>query len=352
MGRVTAGLDEHFRSNVASWSPADPATSDERLARLFEAQALSRHLDFAARDLHARGEGFYTIGSAGHESNAAVALALRPDDPALLHYRSGGFYCARAAQVDGIDPVRDVLLGPDRRPARTRSPADGTRSSATPRCTSSRRPRPSPRTCRARSGWRSRSTARRGSASPRPGPRTPSWSPAWATPRSTTRPPWAPSTRPATPSTRSCRCRCSSSARTTAGASRCRARRAGSRTRCPRGPGFEYVAVDGADASPRSTAATEAADWVRSTRKPVILHLRTVRFLGHAGSDAELGYRRREGAAGRPRPRPAARHGPGAARRRAGHAERCSRGTKPPATGSPRRCVTRSPPTGWARPRR
>ena len=48
---------------------------------------------------------------AGHEGNAALAAALRPNDPALLHYRSGGFYCARARQVPGVDPVRDVLLG-------------------------------------------------------------------------------------------------------------------------------------------------------------------------------------------------------------------------------------------------
>ena len=112
MGRVTAGLDEHFRTAAASLTPSGATAGDpDELARLFEAQALSRHLDFVARDLHARGVGYYTIGSAGHESNAAVAMALRPTDPALLHYRSGGFYCARAAQVSGVDPVRDVLLG-------------------------------------------------------------------------------------------------------------------------------------------------------------------------------------------------------------------------------------------------
>ena len=58
----------------------------------------------------ARSCGFYTIGSAGHESNALVALALRTTDPALLHYRSGGFYLARACQA-GRDGVWDVLLG-------------------------------------------------------------------------------------------------------------------------------------------------------------------------------------------------------------------------------------------------
>src|SRR6185369_9988493 len=55
--------------------------------------------------------GYYTIGSSGHEGNAAVAAALRATDPALLHYRSGGFYCMRAAQVAGSDPIRDVLRG-------------------------------------------------------------------------------------------------------------------------------------------------------------------------------------------------------------------------------------------------
>ena len=50
-----------------------------------------------------QGAGYYTIGSAGHEGNAAVAAALRPTDPALLHYRSGGFYLARARQVPGSD---------------------------------------------------------------------------------------------------------------------------------------------------------------------------------------------------------------------------------------------------------
>jgi 2-oxoisovalerate dehydrogenase E1 component len=79
---------------------------------LFDAQLASRHLDIAARWLQARGAGFYTIGSSGHEGNAAVAAALRPDDPALLHYRSGAFYLARAGlATPPRDGVRDVLLG-------------------------------------------------------------------------------------------------------------------------------------------------------------------------------------------------------------------------------------------------
>ncbi|MFD0488762.1 thiamine pyrophosphate-dependent enzyme [Saccharopolyspora spinosporotrichia] len=39
--------------------------------------------------------------------------------------------------------------------------------------------------------------------------------------------------------------------------------------------------------------AREAADWVRANRAPAFLHLRTVRLMGHAGSDVESGYRAR-----------------------------------------------------------
>ncbi|MCG8422219.1 MAG: thiamine pyrophosphate-dependent enzyme [Proteobacteria bacterium] len=87
---------------------------------LFEAQMESRHLDFAARWLRSRGQGYYTIGSSGHEGNAAVAEATRVTDPALLHYRSGGFFVRRARKAQrqdsgsgrpAVDALGDVLLG-------------------------------------------------------------------------------------------------------------------------------------------------------------------------------------------------------------------------------------------------
>jgi 2-oxoisovalerate dehydrogenase E1 component len=125
LSRVTTpqDLDERFHAELARLTPAEsPTDLDEpvragsgltgTLARdLFRAQLTSRHLDLAARWLRSFDEGFYTIGSAGHEGNAAVAAALTPGDPALLHYRSGAFYCARAGQVPGTDPMRDVLRG-------------------------------------------------------------------------------------------------------------------------------------------------------------------------------------------------------------------------------------------------
>ena len=77
---------------------------------ILESQYQARHLDLEARRLRSRGTGFYTIGSAGHEGNAALAAALRPDDPAFVHYRSGGFFAQRAKQAAGHTPVFDVLL--------------------------------------------------------------------------------------------------------------------------------------------------------------------------------------------------------------------------------------------------
>jgi 2-oxoisovalerate dehydrogenase E1 component len=100
---------ERLDGTIEPWPPGplDPFTATV----LFEAQVTSRHLDHTARWMRSNGLGYYTIGSSGHESNAAVALATRPTDPALLHYRSGGFYVARASQVDGHDAVDDVLSG-------------------------------------------------------------------------------------------------------------------------------------------------------------------------------------------------------------------------------------------------
>src|SRR3954454_280641 len=128
LGRVTTpqNLDERFRDTVAAFpSPATQRPPGEpvrdgatltgiRAQELFEAQLTSRHVDLAARWLRSFHEGFYTIGSSGHEGNAAVAAAVRPDDPALLHYRSAGFFLARAADATPgslLDAARDWLRG-------------------------------------------------------------------------------------------------------------------------------------------------------------------------------------------------------------------------------------------------
>ena len=84
--------------------------SGSDLVALFDAQLMSRHLDRVALDLQKRGEGFYTIGSSGHEGNAAIARALRPTDMAFLHYRDAAFQLGRAQQVPGVSALWDMLL--------------------------------------------------------------------------------------------------------------------------------------------------------------------------------------------------------------------------------------------------
>lgn len=94
----------------ARWTLEEAGLSAAALVELFESQVLSRQLDLHARRLHARRQGFYTIGSSGHEGNAAIAAALRVTDPAFLHYRDAAFFIQRSKQVPGFDIVRAMLL--------------------------------------------------------------------------------------------------------------------------------------------------------------------------------------------------------------------------------------------------
>jgi 2-oxoisovalerate dehydrogenase E1 component len=57
-------------------------------------------------------------------------------------------------------------------------------------------------------------------------------------------------------------------------------------------PGLDYLAADGADPVTAWPVIMDAVRRVRDHRRPVFLHLRTVRYLAHAGSDAEIGYRK------------------------------------------------------------
>src|ERR1700682_2609602 len=95
------------RTRVTSFSVEfEPATA----LQLFESQLRCRLIDLESHLLRARGQGYYTICSAGHEGNAVLGRLTVPTDPALLHYRSGAFYIDRARQVAGSDPLMDLLL--------------------------------------------------------------------------------------------------------------------------------------------------------------------------------------------------------------------------------------------------
>ncbi|MFO8044498.1 MAG: thiamine pyrophosphate-dependent enzyme [Halomonas sp.] len=109
--RFLDALDQdQWPATESDWNLDEVSLTPEALIELFEAQLMSRHLDLQARRLQARGEAFYTIGSAGHEGNAAIARALRPTDPAFLHYRDAAFLIERSRQVAGQTPLWDLLL--------------------------------------------------------------------------------------------------------------------------------------------------------------------------------------------------------------------------------------------------
>lgn len=91
-------------------TPSDVGLTSEQLVEIFHSQVLSRQVDRMARKLQAVGEGFYTVGSSGHECNAAFAEAFQLSDMAFLHYRDAAFQIHRSKRVDGQTPGWDLLL--------------------------------------------------------------------------------------------------------------------------------------------------------------------------------------------------------------------------------------------------
>ena len=133
-------IDEYFTTTISALSGSGERSHEDVLRdgssltvgqclAVFDAQLGSRHLDLAARWLRSQGKGYYTIGSSGHEGNAAVAAALQPTDPALLHYRSGGFFLPAPPRSAAETRCATCFSG-WWRPPRNRSQAGGTRCSA------------------------------------------------------------------------------------------------------------------------------------------------------------------------------------------------------------------------------
>jgi len=300
---LAESIDEHFTTTVSALvgsagehSPDDALRDGSSLTvgqclAVFDAELGNRHLDLAARWLRSQGKGYYTIGSSGHEGNAAVAAALRPTDPALLHYRSGGFFLARAAQVGGRDPLRDVLLG---MVAATEEPIAGGRHKVFGRHDLNIIPQTStiashlPRAIGvAFSIARSRKL---GVACPWPddaitvcsfGDASVNHSTAVGAINAALHSAYQGVPMPLL--------------------FVCEDNGIGISVKTPRGwiehtygnrDGLRYFDADGSDVAATFDAAAAAASWVRVHRSPAFLHLRMVRLMGHAGSDYEPAYRR------------------------------------------------------------
>jgi 2-oxoisovalerate dehydrogenase E1 component len=297
LGAAFGALEGH-PGQAAGERPAGPdpiregsALTGQRGLELFGAQLASRHLDLAARWLRARGAGYYTIGSSGHEGNAGVAAALRITDPALLHYRSGAFYLARCQQASPPrDGIRDVLLGlvaaADEPIAGGRHkvfghprlhiiPQTSTIASHLPRALGL--------------AFALDRAARLGRAAEWPAEAIVAASLGDASVNHST-------AAGAINTAAYCAYQhlplpllmviedngLGISVRTPPGWVRAAARSV---------PGVGYFHADGSDLAAVYDAALAAAAWVRERRSPAFLHLAMVRFGGHAGSDVESSYR-------------------------------------------------------------
>jgi len=255
--------------------------------RLFEAQVESRLCDLVSRELKAEGQSFYTIGSAGHEGNAAVADALDPADMAFLHYRSGAFFCARAAKTPGPEGPFDVLLGAV---ASTDEPIAGGRHKVFGSVALNIPPQTSTIASQLPKALgfavASDRRARLDGLEPHRiamcsfGDASANHATAVAAINSA--------------------CWCSFQRVPAPVLFVCEDNGFGISVRTPRGwiatnfgarPGLAYYSADGCDLAEAWDAAQQAVAYVRTERRPAFLHLRTVRMLGHAGSDVEQLYR-------------------------------------------------------------
>ncbi|WP_069165200.1 transketolase C-terminal domain-containing protein [Nocardia altamirensis] len=295
-------LDERFRAEVAALTTGTKRAVEEPVVpgsaitgavclEVFESQATSRQLDLAARRLGAARRGYYSIGSSGHEGNAALGVALRTTDPALLHYRSGAFFVQRTRQVPGLDPIRNVLLGVV---AAAADPISGGRH----KVFGSKQAGIIPQTSTIAShlpravglGFAIDRAARLGVPSEWPsdavvlcsfGDASANHSTATGAINSAIH-----TARQGVPMPILFLCEDNGIGISVPTPTDWIRQAYGSR------PGLEYFDADGSDLLDALTTATAAAAWVREHRRPAFLRLRTVRLMGHAGSDVEAAYRK------------------------------------------------------------
>ncbi len=102
--------NERFPGSKTPIQYHDSKVNPNDLLSIFETQVLSRHMDLKARLLKDSGKCFYTIGSSGHEGNAVFGKVFSKDDIAFLHYRSTPFFIQRSLKLPGSTPIYDTAL--------------------------------------------------------------------------------------------------------------------------------------------------------------------------------------------------------------------------------------------------
>lgn len=294
MDRVTI-VHENFRRRVAEGDfpqgnpPAGPL-DDVLASAIFRTACTTRAMDRVSRKMQTAGQGYYTIGPSGHEGMAAVAAALRPTDPAFLHYRDAAFQLQRAEQVPGQTAAWDMMLS---YACSSEDPISGGRH----KVLGSKALNIPPQTSTIASHLPKAVGAAYSLGLARKQP---------------------PEHRTMADDAIIC---CSfgdasvnhstaQGAFNTAGWTSyqsvplpllfvCEDNGIGISTKTPRGwvkanfenrPGLKYFECDGLDIFETYRVAQQAADYVRTRRKPAFLHVRTMRLYGHAGADVALAY--------------------------------------------------------------
>jgi 2-oxoisovalerate dehydrogenase E1 component len=281
--RVAAHDFPDSRNNAASQSFAPHVLVD-----LFDSQIMSRHLDLWAR--RSKGKTFYSIGSSGHEGTAAMAAATRTTDMAFLHYRDAAFLIQRKKQAGGLTPLHDMALS---FAASADDPISGGRHKVLG-CAHTFVP---PQTStiashlpKAVGAAHSLGMAQRlqladavlphdaiilcsfGDASANHSTSQGAFNAAC----------WAAYQHLPMPIV-----------------FLCEDNGIGISVRTPGGwiaanfanrPALHYVSCDGADLNDALRGCEEAVTFARARRKPVFLHMQTIRLMGHAGADVELSY--------------------------------------------------------------
>jgi len=286
-------VHENFLRRVAAEDlpKAAAATLDPQIALdLYRGQVLSRALDLQSRVMQKAGQGFYTIGSSGHEGMAALGHVLRVDDIAFLHYRDAAFQIARAQKAGQPGMMRDMLLSfacsAEDPTSGGRHKVLGSRPLMIPPQTSTIASHLPKAVGAAHAITLARRNRPEHAILPRDGIVMCSFGDASVN-HSTAQ-----------------------GAFNAAGWTAvqgvplpllfvCEDNGIGISTKTPTGwvkasmsarPGLKYFEADGLDMFAAVNAAQAAAAWVRTHRKPAFLHLRTVRLYGHAGPDVVTSY--------------------------------------------------------------
>lgn len=288
-------IDEAFVRRVAAHDFPAPRSNDapyvvpaHRLVDLFDSQIMSRHLDLWAR--RSKGKTFYSIGSSGHEGTAAMAAATRTTDMAFLHYRDGALLIQRKKQAGGLTPLYDMALS---FAASTDDPISGGRhkvlgcaNTFVPPQTSTIASHLPKAVGVAHSIGMAHRLKLEGAVLPHDAVILASFGDASAN-HSTSQGAfnsacWAAYQHLPMPII-----------------FLCEDNGIGISVRTPGGwieanyahrPALHYIQCDGADLNDALRGCEAAVQYARSRRRPVFLHMRTVRLMGHAGADVEASY--------------------------------------------------------------